>query len=74
MSGRNVSVRECHAIRLLARDGWTKGELKMCFHLSRTQMVAYHATGECTHSHAVPPVVSVNHDNDERPPTNRDSP
>ena len=41
-------------MRLLARDGWTVGELKMTMHVSRTHTVRYHATGQCSHAHDVP--------------------
>ena len=49
VSGENhITIRECWAMQLLA-DEWTKGELRMAFHLSSTQMVSHHLEGECSH-------------------------
>lgn len=54
-SGREgwVTKRECASMRLLARDGWTAGELKMCFHLSTRESVRHHVEGDCAHDIAV---------------------
>jgi len=49
-----ISSAECRAMRLLYRDGWTTGELKMTFHLSGAESVRYHITGECSHGHDEP--------------------
>ncbi|MDS0280020.1 hypothetical protein NDI85_19735 [Halomicroarcula sp. S1AR25-4] len=51
-----VSERECRAMRLLARDGWTVGELRMTMHLCHTQSVRHHVIGECQHSERVRPL------------------
>lgn len=52
----SISMRECAAMRLLARDGWTVGVLKMCFHLSTEDAVRRHVTGDCSHSHGAPAI------------------
>jgi len=52
----NTTPLECASMRLLARDGWTSGVLKMTFHLSRAESVRKHVTGQCKHEHGVPPV------------------
>lgn len=51
-----VSTRECASMRLLARDGYTAGVLKMTMHLSRTDNVRYHVVGNCAHEHSVPAI------------------
>lgn len=50
-----VSANECRAMRLLARDGWTSGELRMTM-LVGTEAVCDHVTGRCTHAHDEPTV------------------
>lgn len=52
-----VTAFECAAMRLLARDGWSKGELKMCTH-NGGDAVRNHVTGGCEHSHGVQPLES----------------
>ena len=54
-SGGGITPSECRAMRLLADDGWTQGELKMTFHLSGTAMVRYHTEGRCSHAAAACP-------------------
>jgi hypothetical protein len=51
-----TSTRECASMRLLARDGWTIGELRMTMHLSDYKSVRRHVLGECSHDHGVPPL------------------
>ena len=56
VSEHNTTPLECFAMRLLFRDGWSSGVLKMTFHLSRNSAVKKHVTGRCGHSHGVPKV------------------
>lgn len=51
-----VSLRECRAMRVLARDGWTGGELRMTMHVSRTETVRNHVLGNCSCEHGVEPL------------------
>jgi len=57
---RGITLNECDAIRLLARDGWTPGELKMTFHVSNTHSVRHHAFGDCVHNNTIRPVTEWN--------------
>jgi hypothetical protein len=50
-----LSARECAAARLLARDGWSTGVLKMTLQISRDG-VRNHVTGGCDHGHGVPAI------------------
>lgn len=50
-----VSWRECICMRMLPRDGWTAGELKMCFNVS-AHTVRRHVVGRCAHDHGYPPL------------------
>jgi hypothetical protein len=43
-------------MRLLARDGWSSGELKMTMHVSRREIVRNHVCGQCAHTHEIDPV------------------
>lgn len=45
----SVSRNECASLRLLARDGWSIGELKMTFHLSDPNSLYRHIQGKCSH-------------------------
>ncbi|QIO25528.1 hypothetical protein [Haloarcula sp. JP-L23] len=47
-----VSERECRAMRLLARDGWSAGELRMTMLVSRAA-VRRHVRGACGHDHHI---------------------
>lgn len=51
-----VSTKECAAMRILARDDYTAGVLKMTMHLSSTSAVYRHVRGDCAHTHKVPAV------------------
>lgn len=53
-----VSTRECQSMRLLARDGWSSGELKMTMHVCRAETVHHHVLGQCSHQHGVSPLES----------------
>jgi hypothetical protein len=53
MNQAGVSARECAAMRILARDGYTPGVLKMTMHLSDVKAVNRHVKGDCTHQHDV---------------------
>lgn len=52
----STSVRECAAMRLLAADGWSIGELKMTFFACTNDTVRRHVTGKCGHSVPVLPL------------------
>ena len=56
MNDGAISVRECAAMRILARDGYSPGVLKMTMHLSGTKSVNRHVTGDCAHQHDVTPI------------------
>jgi len=58
-----ITKRECASMRLLARDGWTSGVLKMTFHLSNYESVTTHVKGECSHQHSIPAVESWDGEN-----------
>ena len=59
---------ECMAMRLLAKDGYSAGVLKMVMHLSKTQDVRKHVTGECRHEVSVSPVRDWDGDGDRDVP------
>lgn len=42
-------------MRLLARDGWSSGELRMTFHICRPATISRHVTGDCAHDGPVAP-------------------
>jgi len=50
-----VTSRECGAMRLLRRDGYSKDLLKMMFHVSSVDSVTRHVSGQCACNHVVPP-------------------
>lgn len=54
----SVTTRECQSMRLLARDGWSAGELKMTMQVCRTDTVRHHVIGQCAHTHGTQPLVS----------------
>lgn len=56
MSNSAITRRECDAMRLLKRDGWTVGELRMTFHLSTTTGIRRHLGGVCEHDNNVEPI------------------
>lgn len=58
-----TTIRECASMRLLAEDGWTTGELKMCFHLCRAEQVRTHVCGRCRHDHGIAPLPEWNGEN-----------
>ena len=56
-------------MRLLARDGWTVGELKLTFQLMKKKSVKHHVLGDCAHGHGVTPLRDWNgQDPPKRPP------
>lgn len=70
MTEKNVTTeRECASMHLLARDGWTSGELGMCFHICRKHDVRNHAFGRCGHTHGIPVLSERNGENGEKSST-----
>lgn len=52
-----ITKRECAAMRLLARDGWEIGTLRLCFEVNRYSTIRSHVEGECGHQrHGVAPL------------------
>lgn len=45
----SLTEGECHAMRLLAREGWTQRTLTMVFEI-QSPHVGKHVNGECWHS------------------------
>lgn len=45
-----ITPKECRAMRLLDRDGWTRAELEMTFQCG-TNTVSRHVTKRCNHQH-----------------------
>lgn len=44
-----VNKNECASLRLLARDGWSIGELKMTFQITDHECIYNHVEGDCLH-------------------------
>lgn len=44
----DVSAAECASMRLLFADGWSKGELRMTFHVGYNS-IQHHLEGDCAH-------------------------
>lgn len=49
MTDGQITTAECWAMQLLAEDGWTSGELRTTFHLSKVEGVHLHTRQECRH-------------------------
>lgn len=55
-ASEGIAPGECEASRILARCGWTLGELKMTMLLSRAEQMKRHVTGQCSHDVDTAPV------------------
>lgn len=45
----HITPAECTSMRLLAKDGWSPGELKMTFQVTSYATVTRHVQGQCSH-------------------------